>query len=170
MKFASRPVNLWHVLAIAVLLPQSLWGQTADTVDLGPIHTVTAGLSTGAVIDSDAPRGSSAGGDYMYRLNPKWEIGVQLDTDWSTSYGDYEGFAIVPVVAYTVTSRINLFMGAGFEHSDESGDNTALGRFGGEYTFYLSDDQRTILVPGGFLDYGDGEWTISFQLSIGYMW
>lgn len=145
------------------------WAQDSSS-GLGTIHTVSIGASTSWAIDSDEPRSSAAGGDYMYRLNPKWEIGAQLDTDWTQGYEKYDGYAVVPVAAYTVTSRINLFMGVGFEHSDETGENGALARLGGEYTIYLSDNQQTLFLPGCFLDYGDGELTFSLQLSIGYTW
>lgn len=72
--------------------------------------------------------------------------------------------------ALTVTNHFNVFMAAGFEHNDETGDNNLLAWLGGEYTIYVSDDQQTLLLPGGFLDNGGGEFTFSLQLSIGYTW
>lgn len=164
-------VHSWLLLVFVLLvgLPQSLWAQ-ADANAVGTVHTVSAGASTTWILDSDEPRTSAAGGDYMYRLNPKWEVGAQLDTDWTQGYESYEGYSIVPVAAYSVTDRFNVFMGVGFEHSDETGDNSPLARLGGEYTIYLSDDQQTLLLPGCFLDYGDGEFTFSLQLAIGYTW
>ena len=68
----------------------------------------------------------------MYRFSPKWETGVQLDFNFHEAFEHFEGFSVVPVVAYTVTDRLTAFVGAGVDHVNESGHNKFLARLGGE--------------------------------------
>jgi len=129
---------------------------------------MSGGLSVGATIDSDSPAKSQAGFDYLRRLNPKWEIGLQFDLIYERGFDHLEAYAVVPIIAYSLTNRIPLFFGVGFEHGRASGHNEPLVRLGGEYTIFLNKDQQLLLLPGGFLDWIDDEISASVVLALGY--
>jgi len=131
-------------------------------------HTVSGGISVGKVIGGDSPSTTQAGFDYLYRLNLKWEVGVQLDLIYERGFGDFEAYAVVPIVAYSINSRIPLFFGVGLEHERATDDNEPLVRLGSEYSIFLRKDQRLILLPGGFVDFIDGDVNASVVLALGY--
>jgi hypothetical protein len=108
------------------------------------------------------------GADFMYRFSPKWEVGVQVDFNFLKGLDNFEGYSVVTVVAYSVTDRLNAFMGAGVEHRKESGENELLARLGGEYSIFLNKKQRFMLLPGGFIDFVGGESFVSVVLAVGY--
>ncbi len=75
---------------------------------------------------------------------------------------------MVPIVAYSVTSRVPLFFGVGLEHERTTNDNEPLVRLGGEYSIFLTKDERLMLLPGGFVDWIDGDVSASVVLALGY--
>jgi hypothetical protein len=85
----------------------------------------------------------------------------QGDFNFLKGLDGFEGYAVVPVVAYSVTDRFSTFMGAGVEHGKESGENKFLARLGDEYSIFLDENQRFMLLPGGFIDFVDGDSFVS---------
>lgn len=133
-------------------------------------NTVTAGVTANEVISESGEQLSfSLGFDYLYRFHPKWEVGVQLDLNYDRSFEHHESDALVPIVAYSVTDRLPLFVGVGIERERESGHLEWLARLGFEYTFFLDRHERVALLPGGFLDYLDGEVLLSAVVAVGFL-
>jgi len=132
-------------------------------------NTVTAGVAVNEVISESGSQVSFAlGFDYLYRFHPKWEVGIQLDLNYDRSFEHHESDAVVAIVAYSVTDRLPVFVGAGIERERDSGHTEWLARLGFEYTFFLDKKERVALLPGGFLDYLDGEVFLSALVAIGY--
>jgi len=156
------------ILSLA-LFSAPAWAQSSDDSAVQYRNTVTGGLSVGKVIGGDSPATSQAGFDYLYRLNPKWEIGVQLDFIFEKGYDDLEAYAVVPIAAYSITNRIPLFFGVGVEQDRTTKHNEFLVRLGGEYSIFLSKDQRLMLLPGGFVDWINGDVNGSVVLALGYV-
>jgi len=157
------------VLLLALAASHGTWAHAGDD-DSGSYyrHTVSTGPSAVFRISGESERSSAMGVDYMHRLNPKWEVGVQVDFNFLKGYDDFEGFSVVPVVAYSVTDRFNVFMGAGVEHGEESGENEFLARLGGEYAIFLNKKQQLMVLPGGFIDFVGGDSFVSIVLAVGY--
>ena len=55
--------------------------ETIQEQDKIALNTFTVGIGRASEIRSGAIS-SNLGIDYLYRIFPKWEVGVQLDTDW----------------------------------------------------------------------------------------
>ena len=156
------------LLTLAFAISHSALAKADDDTGIKYHHTVSSGLSVVFPVSGESERTSSWGADYMYRFSPKWEVGVQFDFNFLKGLDSFEGYAVVPVVAYSVTNRFNTFMGAGVEHGKESGENEFLARLGGEYSIFLDKNQRFMLLPGGFIDFVDGDSFVSVVLSLGY--
>jgi hypothetical protein len=133
-------------------------------------NTVTAGVTANEVISESGQQLSfSLGFDYLYRFHPKWEVDVQLDLNYDRSFEHHESDALVPIVAYSVTERLPVFLGVGIERERDTGHTEWLARLGFEYTFFLDRNERVMLLPGGFLDYLDGDVLLSAVLAVGFM-
>ena len=130
-------------------------------------HTVSLGTSVGTLISEGGTRTASEGLDYLYRLNRKWEIGVQFDFNYGPKFEGYEGAALVPVASYEVVNRLPVFFGAGVEHRRHTDETNALLRAGFEYVIFLDDRKRFSFLPGGFVDYIDGEVIVSAVIAVG---
>ena len=50
-----------------------------------------------------------------------------------------------------------------------SAADALLARLGFEYTFFLDHHERVALLPGGFLDYLDGEVLLSGVVAVGFL-
>jgi hypothetical protein len=146
-----------------------VWPQSSNDSVIRYHNTVTAGLAASGSVSGDAPGTSEIGFDYLYRVNPKWEFGVQLDLAYEKGFGEPEAYIIVPIAAYSITNRVPLFFGVGVEHRKATDENEAVVRVGSEYAIFLNKDERLMLLPGGFLDWVDGELNISVVLALGYM-
>lgn len=155
------------VVVVAVVAPTTVFSADDDD-DSYFRHTVSTGPSAVFPISGESERSSAVGVDYMHRFNPKWEVGVQFDFNFLKGYDGFEGYSVVPVVAYSVTERLNTFMGAGVEHSEESGENEFLGRLGAEYAVFLNKQKQLMLLPGGFVDFVGGDSFLSIVLAVGY--
>ena len=132
-------------------------------------NTVTAGVTANEVVSESGRQASfSLGFDYLYRFHPKWEVGVQLDLNYDRSFEHHESDALVPIIAYSVTDKLPLFLGVGIEKERDTGDTEWLARLGFEYSFYLDRQERVALLPGGFLDYVGGELVFSAVLALGF--
>ena len=132
-------------------------------------HTVTAGVSASEVTsESGDQRSSTLGFDYLYRLDAKWEVGFQVDRNYDRSFEHHESDAIVPIISYSLTDELPLFLGVGVERVRSTGETETLARVGFEYNFYLDDEQRLTLLPGGFIDFLDGKTVLSAVIALGY--
>lgn len=164
----SRCVFL--ILLLAVFVAQ---GSIAQAEGEGEVinfrKTVSIGASIGTVVPREDESTSALGIDYMYRLNPEWEVGIQFDFIYGEGFNEFEAFAVVPVAAYSVTNRFNAFVGAGIEHDKSSDENEFLARLGGEYSIYIDKEQRFVFLPGGFIDFVGGETVVSLLFALGYL-
>jgi len=152
-------------MALALTVPTEIFGGDDE---IAFHNTVTAGLAANEVISESGDQLSFAlGFDYLYRFHPKWEVGFQVDLNYDRSF-DHESDALVPIVAYSVTDRLPVFVGVGVERERDTGHTEWLARLGFEYTFFLDRNERVMLLPGGFLDYLDGEVLLSAVLAVGY--
>lgn len=132
-------------------------------------NTVTAGVTANGVIsESGKQKTYSLGFDYLYRLNPKWELGLQLDLNYDRSFEEHESDAIVPIAAYAVTARLPLFIGVGLERDRDTGDTEWLARVGFEYSFFLDQNRRVSLLPGCFIDVIHQEVLFSGVIAFGF--
>ena len=95
-------------------------------------------------------------------------MGFQLDLNYDRSFEHHESDAVVPIVSYSVTDRLPVFLGIGLERERSTGETEWLARFGFEYSFFLDSDQQVALLPGSFIDFLDGEVFLSVVLAIGY--
>ena len=163
-----RLCYVWLAMPGLLFCLPPVWSQTADESAIEYHHTVSGGPSVGQVIDSDLPSTSAFGFDYLYRFHPKWEVGVQFDFVFEKGYGDFEAYSVVPIVAYSITDRVPVFFGVGVDHAESTDDYEPLVRLGAEYTLYLTKDKRLLLLPGGFVDWIDGEVNASLVLALGY--
>ena len=132
-------------------------------------HTVTAGVAANEVISESGRQISFAlGFDYLYRLDSKWELGFQLDLNYDRTFEHHESDAIVPIVSYSVTDRLPVFLGVGLERERSTGETKWLARVGFEYSFFLDEEQQVALLPGSFIDFIDGKVLFSAVLALGY--
>ena len=152
-------------MALALTVSTDVFGSDEE---IAFHNTVTAGLAANEVISESGDQLSFAlGFDYLYRFHPKWEVGFQVDLNYDRSF-DHESDSLVPIVAYSVTERLPVFVGVGVERERDTGHTEWLARLGFEYTFFLDRNERVMLLPGGFLDYLDGEVLLSAVLAVGY--
>ena len=121
-------------------------------------------------VDDGKVRDSSfaLGFDYLYRVDPKWEVGFQLDLNYDRSFDERESDAIVPIGSYSISNRLPLFFGVGLERARSTGETFWLTRIGFEYSFFLDDRERVSLLPGAFLDHIHGETLLSAVVAIGF--
>lgn len=156
-------------VAIAFLLANAAVIAFGQEEEVKYRNTVTAGVAVNEVVSESGDQISMAlGFDYLYRLNPKWELGFQLDLNYSRGFEDHESDAIVPIVSYSVTERLPVFLGVGIERERHTGHTEWLARVGFEYSLFLDKNQQVALLPGSFIDYLDGEVFFSVVLAIGY--
>lgn len=161
--------TLLVLLLFAFVASQGAYAQPAEN-DTGIVtrYTISTGPSVVFDLSGEGDPATSWGADFMYRFNPKWEAGLQLDLNFHKGFKRFEGYSLVPVAAYSVTERFNAFIGTGVEHRRETGDNEFLVRVGGEYSIFLNKEQSAMLLPGAFVDFVDGEFFASVVLAIGY--
>jgi hypothetical protein len=131
------------------------------------MNTVTVSTGRGHPINEGPEVFGAIGSDYLRRLSPRWEVGIQFDWNFSESFGEFEGIAVVPIVAYSITDRFPVFGGIGAEHDLNHSATALLVRLGGEYTFYLGRAHRFAFLPGGFVDYIEQEFLVSGVLALG---
>ena len=84
--------------------------ETIQEQDKMPLNTFTVGLGRASELRSGASF-SNIGFDYLRRLNPKWELGVQLDIDWEKDFVQFEGVQVAGIVAFSVTQKWPVFAG-----------------------------------------------------------
>jgi hypothetical protein len=156
------------LLILAFAISHGALAKADDDTGIQYRYTVSSGPSVVFPVSGESKRTSSMGADFMYRFSPKWEVGVQVDFNFLKSFDGFEGYSVALVVAYSVTDRLNTFMGAGVEHRKESGENELLVRLGGEYSIFLDKKQRFMLLPGSFIDFVGGDSFVSVVLAVGY--
>jgi hypothetical protein len=81
------------------------WKEEAQSQ--GFLNTVTVSVGRGRdVSDGLGAVFSAIGSDYLRRLSERWEIGVQFDLNFTEGFAEFEGLAVVPIVAYSFTDRL----------------------------------------------------------------
>lgn len=112
----------------------------------------------------------AAGADYLYRVAPKWEVGIMVDFEFATYVIPRENnlireraFITVPVLAYNILPPWSLFVGYGIEF--EKHKNLGIFRLGTEYSFPLKN--RWIVPVGIFLDVKERYENFSFSVGLG---
>jgi len=111
----------------------------------------------------------SLGVDYLYRLNPKWEIGLMADVE----LGNYivihkelnreNAFIIAGIGAYKLSDHWTFFGGGGIEL--EKHEHLAILRLGTDYNFSLG--KGWIIAPVFSYDIKEGYDTWSLALAVG---
>ena len=46
---------------------------------------------------------SNIGFDYLRRIGPKWELGLQLDLEWTKNFVEFETAQVAAIMAYSIT-------------------------------------------------------------------
>lgn len=133
------------------------------------LHTIT--VSTGRSLEigeawATLPR--AFGFDYLYRITPQWEVGVQGDLVWEDHYRGLDLLAGVVVAAYSITPRWPVFAGLGVEHDLTHGVTDVIGRVGTEFTFFLNEAETLAILPGGFVDVSRHTVTPSLVIAFGF--
>ena len=112
----------------------------------------------------------AAGADYLYRVGPKWEVGIMVDFEFATYIIPRDdnlirerAFIAVPVVAYNILPPWSLFAGYGIEF--EKHKNLGVFRLGTEYSFPLKN--RWVIPVGFFMDVKERYENFSFSVGIG---
>lgn len=131
-------------------------------------NAISAGPSVAKAISGGGEESSGFGVDYLYRISPHWEIGAQFDLNYGEFFDNLKGYSVVPIISYSVTERFPIFLGAGVEHRRDTNENELILRAGFEYSIPLDDGGKWVLLPGGFLDYIDDDYSVSIVVAVGY--
>jgi hypothetical protein len=131
-------------------------------------HTLTLGAAAARAVTGESESKQEIGSDYLYRFNPRWELGVQAGVIFTDGFEAVDGFTLVSVVSYSVTSEFPLFGGVGLDYQKWSDDYDLLLRAGCEYTFYFDQSQLWTFLPGGFVDLVGGHFAVSAVLAFGH--
>ena len=101
MHSSKRLTRTGRLVFLAILSPVfysvPVWAQSSEEPAVQNRHTVSGGFSVGKVIGNDSAATPQIGFDYLYRLNPKWEIGVQLDFVFDKGFDELEAYSLVPI-------------------------------------------------------------------------
>jgi len=126
----------------------------------------------GAEVDATEADGflvPSVGLDYMYKVAPRWEIGIMMDVELDhylvvdQELERENAFIAVIVGLYKVTPRFSLFAGGGIEV--EHHGNLAVFRIGADTPIPLG--REWVLAPTLIFDFKEGYDTWSLAVSIG---
>lgn len=93
---------------------------------------------------------SNIGFDYLRRLDPKWELGLQLDIDWENNFVQFEGVQLAAIVAFSITNKWWVF--AGFGSAGEEAHSEGFFRIGTKYTFFIGKKQMFFIALGSSVD------------------
>ena len=111
---------------------------------------------------------SNIGFDYLRRLDPKWELGLQLDIDWENNFVQFEGVQLAAIVAFSITNKWPVFSGFGI--AGEENHTEGFFRIGTEYTFFIGKKQMFFIAPGTFVDITLNDVTTSAMMAVGINW
>ena len=142
-------------------------GSVADQ-DKMPLNTFTVGIGRASELLSGGSF-SNIGFDYLRRIHPKWELGVQLDIDWQRDFVEFEGVQVALIAAYSVTQKWPVFAGFGIA-GEEDGHKEGFFRVGTEYTFFMGKKEMFFIAPGAFMDVTTSDVTPSVMLALGINW
>lgn len=125
--------------------------------------TVSMGRSRNDTFNQPTEIIRAVGSDYMRRLRGPWELGVQLDVDFDRDGSGADAFLVTPVLAYAITPRWPVFLGAGVAFEP---DHTGIfARLGTEYMFPFGGKGYFIGL-GAFAD-ASSEVTPSVMVALG---
>ena len=116
-----------------------------------PLNTFTIGIGRASEFRSGASF-SNIGFDYLRRIYPKWELGLQL----------------ARIAAFSVTQKWPVF--AGFGIAGEEDHTEGFFRVGSEYTFFIDKKQMFFIAPGTFLDITVNDAAFSVMIALGINW
>lgn len=125
--------------------------------------TVSMGRSRNDTFSQPTEIIRAVGSDYMRRVKGPWELGVQLDVDFDRDGSGADAFLVTPVLAYAITPRWPVFLGAGVAFEHEHTD--IFGRLGTEYMFPFGG-KGWFVGLGAFVDVSS-DVTPSVMLALG---
>ena len=132
-----------------------------------PLNTFTIGIGRASEVFNGGSF-SNIGFDYLRRLNPKWELGLQLDIDWEKNFVQFEGVQLAAIVAFSITNKWPVFSGFGI--AGEENHSEGFFRMGTEYTFFIGKKQMFFIAPGTFVDITLNDVAISAMVALGVNW
>lgn len=141
--------------------------ETIQEQDKIALNTFTVGIGRASEIRSGAIS-SNLGIDYLYRIFPKWEVGVQLDTDWQKDFAKFEGVQVAGIAAFSITQKWPVFAGFGIAGEEEHIEGFF--RVGTEYAFYMGKKQMFFISPGFFIDTTVNDVSPSIMIALGINW
>jgi hypothetical protein len=110
------------------------------------------------------------GFDYLYRVAPKWEVGIVADYELATyiiprkeNLKRERAFIVSALTAYNIFPTWSVFAGVGVEL--EKHKSFAIIRLGTEYSIPLKN--RWVIPIGVFVDFKEGYESYSVGLGIG---
>ena len=85
------------IVAFSSVLGKALEAQEAEPETLDFRNTLTVSIGRGRSITEGTEIVAALGGDYLYRLSKRWEIGIAVDWNFTEGYEEFEGFAVEPL-------------------------------------------------------------------------
>jgi len=155
------------ITSVAMAQENQAGSETIHEQEKNPLNTVTLGIGRANNI-TEGVKFSNIGFDYLRRINPKWELGLQLDLEWEKNYVNFVGVATAAIVAYSVTQKWPVFAGFGMAFEEEH--NQGFFRVGTEYTFFIGEKEMFFIAPGTFIDINADEVTPSVMMALGINW
>jgi len=132
-------------------------------------HTITTSIGRASRFSQEGDyTPKSFGADYLYRLNPKWEVGAQFDLGFADQNKDSDLFLVVGIAAFSINDRWPVFGGFGVENRLLDDETDFLGRLGTEYTFFLGKKKHFAILPGAFVDFTKHGPSSSAVLAFGF--
>ena len=141
--------------------------ETIVEKDKMPLNTFTVGIGRASEIKSGASF-SNIGFDYLRRIHPKWELGLQLDIDCEKNFVQFEGVQLAGIAVFSITQKWPVF--AGFGIAGEEDHNEGFFRVGTEYTFFMGKKQMFFIAPGALMDTTGNDVTPSIMIALGVNW
>ena len=163
----------WMILLIittslAISQENQTGSEHIQSQDKGPLNTFTVGIGRASEIKSGATF-SNIGFDYLRRIYPKWELGIQLDIDWQKDFVDFEGVQLALIAAFSITQKWPVFAGFGIA-GEEDNHREGFFRVGTEYTFFIGKKKMFFIAPGAFMDTTVNDVTPSVMIALGVNW
>ncbi|MCT4622195.1 MAG: hypothetical protein N4A46_01135 [Schleiferiaceae bacterium] len=158
-----------------LFLIQLSWAQEEDPMKYRHFASVTFayGIVPQGSDEDNIEKGHlvpALGADYLFRLAPKWEVGLMVDFELATyviprkeNLKRERALLIVPVGVYNILPGWSAFGGAGIEL--EKHKNLPVFRLGTEYSFPIKN--RWVIPVGIFMDVKEGYENFSFSVGIG---